>query len=287
MFLKWVGGKKQHINDIFPLFPKIINNYYEPFLGGGSILFELLDRISTNKIKITGKIYVNDLNANLIWVYKHTQTHFKELNNNVINIFEKYNNLDFNQKQEFYYNTRKEFNIIKNTPECVDTSVKFIFLNRTCFRGLYRENSKGEFNTPFGNYKKIKFELKNVSNELNKVIFSHKDCCEFLREQTFEKGDFVFLDPPYVKICCNSFTKYNKTDYTLTDLQNILDILKNKNFIMSNALSYVLINICNVNNWDYKSLATKRRINSKNPESLSCDMLIINTLNVNSWKLDE
>ena len=173
-FLKWVGGKTQIIENIIPKFPEKINNYHELFLGGGSVLFALLSLQKDNKIIIKKKIYAYDINEILINLYKHIQNNKDNLYYYINYYYNNYNNIlqhsavnrhvltideAITSKESYYYWIRKKFNTYtdKNNIECVAI---FLFLNKTCFRGIYREGPNG-FNVPFGNYKNINIISKN------------------------------------------------------------------------------------------------------------------------------
>lgn len=167
-FIKWIGGKTQIIENVMELFPKEINNYYEPFLGGGSVLLALLSYQKYNKIKINGKIYVSDINKNLISLYQNIKDKPEKVIDELKIITDEYNsckkksdnkNRTPKTKEEailsqesYYFWIRNKFNTLsnddKNKPQA---SAFFIFLNKTCFRGMFRESPKG-FNVPFGNY---------------------------------------------------------------------------------------------------------------------------------------
>ena len=160
--IKWVGGKSQLIDKIISTFPKEIINYKEIFIGGGSVLLALL----SSDIKITGKIYAYDLNKILINLYKNIQNNPNELYEKVIMFKKIYSNITENiinknpnnikealkSKESYYYWIRKLFN--KEKDNTLIKSAMFIFLNKLCFRGMYREGPNG-FNVPFGHYKKI------------------------------------------------------------------------------------------------------------------------------------
>jgi len=137
-FLKWIGGKTQILNEIINILPTEINNYHELFLGGGSVLFAILSLQKNNKINIKNKIYAYDFNKNLINVYKTIQTHKNLLYKKLNKYIEKYNNfVDIKDKEKYYYDLRKKYN--KQTDDIIKISSLFIFLNKTCFRGMYRE----------------------------------------------------------------------------------------------------------------------------------------------------
>ena len=200
-FVKWAGGKRQLINDIKNLMPKSYNNYYEPFIGGGALFFE---------IKPDSAI-ISDMNKELIITYQVIRDldSFKKLIKNL----DEYEN---NHNEDFYYKIRdldRENNFINK--DRIEIAARFMYLNKACFNGLYRVNSKGYFNVPFG--KKDKINTYNLANMLeihdflsNKKIEIHYQDFDKTVE-TASKGDFVYFDPPYDVIDKKqSFIGYNK-----------------------------------------------------------------------------
>jgi DNA adenine methylase len=209
--LKWVGGKTQIIEKLIADFPIEMNNYREAFLGGGSVLLTLLSYVKNGIIKIHGNIYAYDLNEPLIYVYKNIQTHHNELYDTLQNIIAEFNscgdgtinrmpaNIDEAKiaKENYYYWIRSEYNKLNNKTS-IQGSAMFIFLNKTCFRGVFRVGPKG-FNVPYGHYNNPeimnKHHLEEIHNLIQNVIFEH---CDFNKSLTnVEPNDFVYLDPPY------------------------------------------------------------------------------------------
>lgn len=294
--IKWAGGKTQIIENIMSYFPVSITNYYEPFLGGGSVLFSLLDKIEEKKICVNKTINAFDINKNLINVYKtikydlyNFMSEMDKLSNEYLLISElngERNPLNLadakKSKESFYYWIRKKYNNLQIDDDInIMSAVYFVFLNKTGFRGLYREGPNG-FNVPFGNYKNPCFydktNLENVNNKIQRVNF---ECLSF--ENVFSrlnKGDFIYLDPPYYPENDKSFTKYNKDDFTehnhneLFKLTNDL-VKKNINFLMSNSKTdYVENYFIKNTNINIDEIEVKRRCNSKNPESKTNELLI-------------
>tara|TARA_X000000950_G_C13854066_1_gene635834 strand:+ start:329 stop:1189 length:861 start_codon:yes stop_codon:yes gene_type:complete len=208
-FIKWVGGKSKLISEINKNLPDIVKDdftYVEPFLGGGAVFFHL---ISNYKIK---KAYLNDLNTHLINTYLDLRDNYMLLCKFLKDIHIEYESSK--DKKKYYLNKRKEFNSIKDS---VEKSSLFIFLNKTGFNGMYRENSKGEFNIPFGDMKNPKIFneelLSSVSILLNEndIEFSSKSFEELLPEDDY---CFYYLDPPYRPISkTSSFTDYTKSNF--------------------------------------------------------------------------
>lgn len=292
-FLKWIGGKTQIINHIISKFPHEMENYHELFLGGGSILLAFLSLQKQNKITIKNKIYAYDINNALINVYKNIQSNKDELFEYIMYYITEYDNIigtivnrkpitiedAKTSKESYYYWIRNKYNNIdKNTVEC---SALFMFLNKTCFRGMYREGPNG-YNVPYGNYKKTptiitKKELDNISDLIKNVIFIQSDF--MISIQNIKCGDFVYLDPPYFPIDNKSFVGYTLNGFNLEIHQKLFDeikILNKKNikFIMSNAKVDFVLN--NFKNFNYETIIAKRAINSKNPGSIITEIIIYN-----------
>lgn len=243
-FVKWVGGKGQLKDKIIERFPKNfekkIIKYAEPFVGGGAILFEVL-----SKFKIE-EVYISDININLINTYKVIKDRVEELILNLEVIEEEYIQLDNEKRKEYFNLKRKMYNDLKinNSEELnLEKAVLFIFLNKTCFNGLYRVNKKGEYNVPVGSYKNPcicdKENLKLVSLLLKKVKINHGDYREsinFIDEKTL-----VYFDPPYRPLNdTSSFTSYTENifdDNSQRELANYIETLSEKGakVILSNS----------------------------------------------------
>ena len=295
--LKWVGGKTQIISNLTDNFPNEINNYHEVFLGGGSVLIKILTLIHENKIKLKGKIYAYDLNDTLIHIYKNIQKNHNQLFEEISKLNENYDscksfngskspkNIDeaMESKESYFYWIRKNYNSLSlEDKRSVNGSSMFIFLNKTCFRGLYRIGPNG-FNVPFGNYKNPeiinKANLEQLNSLFKDVIFKCQDFTETLKN--INKNDFVYLDPPYAPEKQNSFVKYNDAGFnldnhiTLFNLIHELDKKKNK-IILSNADVKLVRDNFKDDNYKVQTILCKRTINSKNPESKTNELIIKN-----------
>ncbi len=201
-FIKWVGGKRGLLKQILPLFPKKFNNYYEPFIGGGAVFFELYSKgLLKNK-----KIVLSDINSELINTYNIIKTNPYELITNLENYKAQHN-------KEFYYKIREldrkeDYKNLSN----LEKATRFLYLNKTCFNGLYRVNKKGYFNTPIGSYKNPNIADRDVilsaSEALQNVTIKQQSFKEILKE--VEKDDLVYFDPPYYPLNDTSnFTSYD------------------------------------------------------------------------------
>ena len=240
--IKWIGGKTQLLNEINTNLPNKeilynIETYIEPFLGGGSMLLNIIPKLHNVKT-----IYVNDINERLINLYKNIKYNINELVYILNKLNDEFNDLkDVQSKSEYYYNIRKEFNS-KSKYNTIRNAAQFIFLNKYCFNGLYRENSKGEFNVPFNkSLKQINLYNKEDIYDLHdfllkyNVIFYNKPYNEFLanifnilyrknesnvkiRVKTFERT-FIYFDPPYCPLNKSSVQYTKSTDIFSDDFQ--------------------------------------------------------------------
>ena len=295
--IKWIGGKTQILDKLFIEFPKSINNYHEIFLGGGSVLLELLSKIKQKAIKVEGKIYANDLNEALVYVYKNIQTSPIELYDAIQIFITQFNEcettlgvVDRNAQtleeakssyESYYYWARMKYNKLtsKTSIEC---SALFIFLNKTCFRGRFREGPNG-FNVPYGNDKNHEIINKEHIMEIHELIKNVEfKCCDFqisLSSDNIVAGDFIYLDPPYAPITDKSFVKYTKDGFGIERHKKLFGICqslqqKNIKFLMSNADVELIKKYFPVDKYDVKTLTAKRSINSKNPGSTATEVLI-------------
>jgi len=239
-FVKWVGGKTQLLNQIDNLIPsniKLSNDtvYIEPFVGGGAVLFFILQKY-TNVMKA----YINDINKDLMDTYRVIKENPQQLICSLKNMEKEYNLLSVNNKKDYYLTQRERFNA-KNDDYILNSAL-FIFLNKTCFNGLYRVNSQGNFNTPHG-----KYEKPLICNEDNIII-----CHKLLEKVEILQGDFentllyanehtfYYLDPPYKPISVTSaFTSYSKENF---DDEDQMRLNKFCNNITERGASFILSN---------------------------------------------
>jgi DNA adenine methylase len=302
--LKWVGGKTQIIDKLITDFPVEINNYREAFLGGGSVLLTLLSYVKSGIIKIQGNIYAYDLNEPLIYIYKNIQTHHNELYNvmqTIITDFNECGNGEINRtpkniaeakiaKENYYYWIRSEYNKLclnngafgLTDKKSILGSAMFIFLNKTCFRGVFRVGPKG-FNVPYGHYNNPeiinKEHLEEIHNLIQNVVF---ECCDFNTSLTIvEPNDFVYLDPPYAPETDTSFVGYTENGFNIENHNNLFKLIHiltdtNKKIMLSNAdVSLVRENFTN-EKYNTLSILCKRSINSKNPDAKAKEVIIKN-----------
>ena len=292
-FLKWVGGKTQIIDEIIDILPDEIENYHEPFLGGGSVLLAVLTLQKEKKIIIRGGVYVYDINYKLINVYKHIQTNKSCLFEYVSKYIQEYDSLNGviinrkpttleeakTSKESYYYWIRNKFNSDDISP--IECSALFMFLNKTCFRGMYREGPNG-YNVPYGHYKKTptiitKRQLDCISDLIKDVHFIHSDFTNSIRQ--IKSGDYVYFDPPYAPENIQSFVGYTADGFNLEKHMHLFDEIikldeKSVKFIMSNAKVDLVLK--HFNDFIRKDIIARRSINSKNPGSVTTEVLIRN-----------
>lgn len=221
-FLKWAGGKTKLLPEILKRVPKGINTYIEPFVGGGAVFFALHNE---NAFKCA---IINDINRKLIDTYDAVKKNVEE----VINILERYENTE-----EFYYRIRS-----RNPSVLYSVAARMIYLNKTCFNGLYRENKRGDFNVPYGKYKNPNFcdedLLRSVSKALKNVVILSLKYEEVLKEA--KPGDFIYFDPPYYPTTPTSFIAYNRMEFGPNEQGVLAEECKKLNergvkFLLSNS----------------------------------------------------
>ena len=266
-FLKWVGGKRQLIPEIKNILPKGVSNrlYYEPFIGGGALFFDLQPKYAI----------INDYNEELIYVYRV----IRDKPNELIEDLKKHKNT-----AEYFYEIRAvdrqpNFNNLTD----VKRASRIIYLNKTCYNGLYRVNNAGEFNSPFGKYKNPNIVnepvIKAVSKYLNsaKVQIFNDDYEVILRD--IPTNSFVYLDPPYHPISESSnFTGYIQGGWNEKDqlrLRDVCNILNSKGikFLLSNSASNFIKEI--YSGYNIHIVQANRAVNSDSSKRGQVDEFLI------------
>ncbi len=216
-FVKWAGGKNSLILQLTNFFPfelkdGIINKYVEPFVGGGAVLINILQKYDIKEA------YAFDINIDLINCYNVIKENVDELIKELEIKEKEFIKLGSEDRQSYFYNIRKEYNSykIKENELNIKRAGEFIFLNRTCFNGLYRVNKNGEFNVPCGKYKNPTIcdsnNLRNLSYLIRNVVFQYGDYKK--SEKYVDSNTFVYFDPPYRPLSITSgFTSYTKEDF--------------------------------------------------------------------------
>lgn len=213
-FLKWAGGKRQLLDKIIDMMPKSFNNYYEPFIGGGALLFELQP----------AKAVINDINASLINAYITIAEKPFEFISAVIE-------LDSQIPEDgktYYYSLRERYNnkLVK-TEYDTELAALFVFLNKHCFNGLYRVNAKGLFNVPYNNSKRESINKESIiaiSEYLKNVKIMQGDFEKACNDA--QRGDFVFLDSPYAPLNPTSFESYTKEGFDIESHKRLANLFK-------------------------------------------------------------
>ena len=197
-FVKWVGGKRSLLRELLAHLPVGFKNYYEPFVGGGALFFALGER--------PGRAFLSDVNAELLTAYRVVQREPKAL----LRLLEEH---AARHDDEYYYAVRERHALT----DPLQIAARFIYLNKTCYNGLYRVNGKGEFNVPVGRYKNPRIaDARNIlacSVALERADIRHIPYDAI----TPRKGDFVYFDPPYHRTTGTSFTRYARDDFSEKD----------------------------------------------------------------------
>jgi len=268
-FVKWAGGKRQLITSLEGHLPKKFNTYFEPFLGGGALLFHLLNQSPNLKCSIS------DLNSDLILAYITIRDKVEQL----IESLEKHSGKYFTDQREYYYSVRAS--APKNQIEKVS---RLLFLNKTCFNGLYRVNSKGQFNVPLGRYTNPSIVNKENLISVSKILQSKniaircQDFTAILDEA--KKDDFVYFDPPYQPVSKTAnFTSYTKCEFTYKDLERLADLCqkldkKDCKVLLSNSNTKEVKKLFS-SKWKVVEILANRAINSNSKKRTGHSELLI------------
>ena len=227
-FVKWAGGKGQLLDEIRKKYPKglgkKINKYAEPFVGGGAVLFDILSNYDLKEV------YISDSNAELITTYEVIKNNIDKLIKTLNKYESEYIPLSVDERKKYYYDKRTRFNELKSlNRQNVELAALFIFINRTCFNGLYRVNSKGEYNVPMGAYTNPcicnESNLRRVSDALQNVKIV---CGDFQESSDFiDKNTFVYCDPPYRPLNdSSSFTAYTENSFDDKEQARLAEYIK-------------------------------------------------------------
>lgn len=269
--MKWVGGKRELLPELrkhIPLsFDKEKNTYYEPFVGGGALLFDILPYHGV----------INDSNEELINLYKVVK-------NDVDSLIKEVSSYPYDK--DFYYSIR-ELDRGEDFPDSlsdIKRAARTIYLNKTCFNGLYRVNKKGQFNTPFGKYSNPTIckenDLKDVSSYFNDndISIMSGDFAQCVKDA--QEGDFVYLDPPYVPLNkTSSFTSYTKEGFKDCDQRRIKDIIDSLDdrgvyVLMSNSSSDDVFDLYSPD-YNVETVKVARKVNSKAHKRNKIDEFLI------------
>jgi DNA adenine methylase len=270
--VKWVGGKRQLIDEIKSRIPKTYKTYYEPFFGGGAVLFALQPK----------RAVINDLNDSLIKTYRVIKDNADEL----IASLSLHENTS-----EYFYEIRNEdlYPETFNLKSEVEIASRLIYLNKTCFNGLFRVNCSGHFNTPFGNYKNPNIVNEPVIRAVSKYFNDNEISIlngDFAAAcQCAQKGDFVYFDPPYDPVSDTaSFTGYNAGGFGSEEQTRLRDLCveldeNGVKFLLSNSATKFIMELYNSKNFKSKItidiVKAKRSINSNGNKRGEVDEVLI------------
>ncbi len=256
-FVKWAGGKRQLIPILTENLPKSFGTYYEPFIGGGALLFHILTERKGQKCSIS------DLNSDLVLTYTTIRDKIDGLISSLKNHEKNYQK----DSKTYYYSVRES-----NPRSEIEKTSRLLFMNRTCFNGLYRVNSKGKFNVPLGRYTNPNIvnedNLRSVNAILNtsKIAIKCRDFESVLRDA--KKGDLVYFDPPYQPVSDTAnFTSYTNKSFTYDDLNRLAELClkldsKGCKVLLSNSDSKEVAKIFSDKPWKINKIQANRSINS-------------------------
>lgn len=253
--VKWAGGKRQLIKELIKRVPSEIGNYFEPFLGGGAMFFAL-----SEKQNLDGSI-LSDINPDLYNLYSTVQK-------TPALLWKTLENLNYKNLESDFYEARERFNSQAGNNENLTRASLFLYLNRHCYNGLFRVNSQGAFNVPFGKYNNPgmpdQAKILEVSNALQNAKILNLDFREAL--EGVAEGDFVYLDPPYFPISSTSnFTDYSREKFGLSEQERLANTFreldkKNAKVMLSNSAAPSIIDLYEGYKLDF--LGANRMINS-------------------------
>ena len=251
-FLKWVGGKRQLLPDIRPLIPELSGRYFEPFMGGAAVFFDIAPQ----------QAYLRDINEELVNCYCQVRDHADELLADLKrHIYDK----------DYYYEVRNldRYEDAYAKLSDIERASRLIFLNRTGFNGMYRVNRKGQFNIPFGRYANPTIANETLIREASAALQQADIRCQpYLTLLSEAKaGDFIYFDPPYLPVSKTAnFTAYAADDFTLSDQEELAGLCrmldqKQVKFLLSNTYHEVITSL--YEGFDFIKIEARRAINSK------------------------
>ena len=228
-FVKWVGGKRSLLPELLSRMPAEFNNYYEPFVGGGALFFALKNRRIINLSGGGGQAFLSDINFDLINTYQVIQRDPESL---IVKLKEHAQN----HNSDYYYHIRSQHKL----DDRIEIAARFIYLNKTCYNGLWRVNSKGEFNVPVGSYTNPAICQEEVLAACHYALQGVDIRLRDFRKVDAGEGDFVYFDPPYQPLDSTSFTRYAKDDFGAIEQTALRDLClalheRGAKFMLSNS----------------------------------------------------
>lgn len=268
-FVKWAGGKRQLLSQIKERMPEKYNNYFEPFVGGGAVAFELLPE----------KALINDINKALINAYKQIcdapDAFLKTVNNLDAEMWE--------DGKKYYYSLREHYNDkLMKAEYDVELAALFVFINKHCFNGLYRVNGKGLFNVPYNNSRRVSVDegaIRNISKYLQGITIIDGDFEEACKGA--KKGDFIFIDSPYAPLNPTSFESYTKEGFDIEShrrLARLYDELTERGCycMLTNHNTELINDLYGNKDYTIDVVSVKRMINSDASNRVGEEVIICN-----------
>ncbi|RGR54096.1 DNA adenine methylase [Agathobacter rectalis] len=268
-FVKWAGGKRQLLSQIKERMPEKYNNYFEPFVGGGAVAFELLPE----------KALINDINKALINAYKQIcdapDAFLKTVNNLDAEMWE--------DGKKYYYSLREHYNDkLMKAEYDVELAALFVFINKHCFNGLYRVNGKGLFNVPYNNSRRVSVDegaIRDISKYLQGITIIDGDFEEACKGA--KKGDFIFIDSPYAPLNPTSFESYTKEGFDIEShrrLARLYDELTERGCycMLTNHNTELINGLYGNKGYTIDVVSVKRMINSDASNRVGEEVIICN-----------
>ena len=268
-FVKWAGGKRQLLSQIKERMPEKYNNYFEPFVGGGAVAFELLPE----------KALINDINKALINAYKQIcdapDAFLKTVNNLDAEMWE--------DGKKYYYSLREHYNDkLMKAEYDVELAALFVFINKHCFNGLYRVNGKGLFNVPYNNSRRVSVDevaIRDISKYLQGITIIDGDFEEACKGA--KKGDFIFIDSPYAPLNPTSFESYTKEGFDIEShrrLARLYDELTERGCycMLTNHNTELINDLYGNKDYAIDVVSVKRMINSDASNRVGEEVIICN-----------
>lgn len=268
-FVKWAGGKRQLLSQIKERMPEKYNNYFEPFVGGGAVAFELLPE----------KALINDINKALINAYKQIcdapEAFLKTVNNLDAEMWE--------DGKKYYYSLREHYNDkLMKAEYDVELAALFVFINKHCFNGLYRVNGKGLFNVPYNNSRRVSVDegaIRDISKYLQGITIIDGDFEEACKGA--KKGDFIFIDSPYAPLNPTSFESYTKEGFDIEShrrLARLYDELTERGCycMLTNHNTELINDLYGNKGYTIDVVSVKRMINSDASNRVGEEVIICN-----------